>query len=58
VRLVQHAHLAAPVALDAQKPRRERAERLVQRLFAARQRGVAAMRSIFGPSRDQLARAR
>lgn len=34
VRLVVHQHLAAAIALDAQEPRREGAERLAQRLGA------------------------
>jgi hypothetical protein len=33
--LIQHSHLAAAVALDAQEPRRERAERLGQGLGSA-----------------------
>ena len=41
VRLVDHVHLAAAVALDAQGPARERGERLVQGLGAGRQRVVA-----------------
>ena len=32
VRLIDHAHLAAAIALDAQEPRREGTERLVQHL--------------------------
>jgi hypothetical protein len=38
VRLVDHLRLAAAVALDAQEPARERAERLVERLCARGQR--------------------
>ena len=38
VRLVDHLHLAAAVALDAQEPRRERGERLAHGLGASGQR--------------------
>ena len=38
VRLVDHLHLAAAVALDAQEPRGERGERLVHGLGAGRER--------------------
>ena len=44
VGLVDHAHLAAAVALDAQEPRREGAQRLAQG-FLARRQGFGAVRA-------------
>ena len=50
VRLVDHLHLAAAIALDAQEPGRERGERLVEGLGAGRQ-WVGAVAEPVSPGR-------
>ena len=50
VRLGDHPLLAAAITHDAQEPRRERAQRLVERFRAGRQRVVVASSSTRPPS--------
>ena len=61
VRLVDHPILAAAVAGDAQEPRRERAQRLVEGFRAGRQRVVAVAAPVPSgdrPGRHQASRGR